>query len=167
MSATGSLTVGRINVPLKKPVTVTHAEGRIDGEFHQVFGALRASPIRVPHTPLSLSLLYGGHFDFHSDEQRMGELDMTLRLSSPGLPRGCSIGGRGQEPVHLILKAVGEPGPGGMPEAGDNSFTAPRTSGCGVLGPVIDKAIDLPSPSGENAIHLNGKREIRPYAELP
>ncbi|GAA2085183.1 hypothetical protein GCM10009801_46760 [Streptomyces albiaxialis] len=167
MSATGSLKLGRISIPLKKPVTVTHAEGRIDGEFHQVFGGLKAAPIRVPRTPLSLSLRYGGYFDFHTNDQRMGELDLTFGLSAPGLPRRCSIGGGSQDAVHLILKAVGEPEPGEMPEAVDSSFTVPRTSGCGPFGPVLDKAIDLPSPSGENAISLNGERQIRPYAELP
>ncbi|MFG3253909.1 hypothetical protein [Streptomyces sp. NPDC048172] len=167
MSATGSLTLGRISVPLKKPVVITHAEGRIGGEFHQVFGGLKAAPVRVPRTPLSLSLRYGGYFDFHTNEQRMGELDLRFGLSAPGVPRSCSIGGGAREAVHLILKAVGEPEPGEMPEAVDTSFTAPRTSGCGALGSVLDKAIDLPSPSGENAIHLNGKRKIRAYAELP
>lgn len=167
MTATGHLKVGRVDVPLDRPVVVTHAEGRIDGEFRQVFGGLRTDPVRIPGTALRLQTRYGGSFDFHTDEERMGELDVVFGLSGPGLPRGCSAG-TGEKPVHLILQAVGEaPGPGQIPTAEDSTFAAPRSSGCGPLGRVLDRALGLPSASGENSISLNGRRDMRDYTDLP
>ncbi|WP_245996289.1 hypothetical protein [Streptomyces armeniacus] len=167
MTATGHLTVGRIDVPIAEPMRVTHAEGRIDSEFHQVFGGMAAEPIRVPHTPLSVTPQYAGAFDFHSDDQRMGELDVKFRISGPGWARwrDCSIG-NDADAVHLVLKAEGKGGPGKVPHAVDNTFAVPGTSGCGRLGRVLDAALDLPSPAGENRISLEGDRVIRSYTEL-
>ncbi|MGW7519643.1 hypothetical protein ACWGJ2_29045 [Streptomyces sp. NPDC054796] len=163
--ATGHLRLGSAEVPISEPMTVTHAEGRIDGEFHQVFGGLEAAALRVPGTPLSVTPGYGGSFDFLSDEERMGELDMVFGLSGPGLPRTCSIGS-GAEPIGLVLQAVGEPAPGEMPGIEDQRFALPRTSGCGPYGRVLDRLLELPSPSGQNSIHLDGTRFIRAYTEL-
>ncbi len=167
ITATGSLTIGKAHVPLKEPVVITHAEGRIDGEFHQVFGGLEADPVPVPGTPLRMKLRYGGSFDFHSNEERMGELALTLGLSSgPLLPRGCAIGSEAK-PVQLTLQAAGNPAPGQMPDVVAEPFAAPRTSGCGKVGPVLDSALGLPAPPEQNSLYLDGERAIRPYAELP
>ncbi|MGP3978159.1 hypothetical protein ACTWQF_29910 [Streptomyces sp. 8N114] len=170
-TATGSLKVGRLNVPLDKPLVVTHAEGRIDGEFRQVFGGLKADPYPVPGTPLRVKLRYGGSFDFHSDDERVGELALIVGLDggrSPlRLPAACAIGSDA-EPVQLTLKAVGASEPGRLPAMEDRAFTAPRTSHCGRMGPVLDRALALPASSGENRIRLeNDERSIRSYTELP
>lgn len=167
VTATGSLTIGRAHVPLKEPLVITHAEGRIDGEFHQVFGGLKADPVRVPGTPLRMKMRYGGSFDFHSNEERMGELALTFGISSgPLLPRGCAIGSAA-EPVQLILQAVGNPEPGQMPDVMAEPFAAPRTSGCGKFGSVLDSTLGLPAPVEQNSLYLDGERAIRSYTELP
>ncbi|MDJ1131571.1 hypothetical protein [Streptomyces iconiensis] len=168
MTATGRLTVGALSVPLEKPITVTHAEGRIDGVFHQVFGGLKSEPVRIPGSPLRLTMRYGGSFDFHSNDERLGELSVRFLLADRGglLPRNCAIGSTAK-PVQLTLKVVGEPQPGQMPDAQDKTFTAPRTSGCGPLGRLLDRGLDLPAPAGQNEIFLDGDRAIRAYTDLP
>ncbi|RCG14252.1 hypothetical protein DTL70_31860 [Streptomyces diacarni] len=170
-TATGSLKVGRLKVPLDAPLTITHAEGRIDGEFHQVFGGLAAAPARAPGTPLRVDLRYGGSFDFHSDDERVGELALILGLDSGHapvrLPRGCAIGSA-DAPVQLTLTGVSAPEPGRLPAMEDRRFAAPRTSHCGRLGPLLDRALELPASPGDNRIRLqNETRSIRPYTELP
>ncbi|MGY0059942.1 hypothetical protein ACWY4P_25925 [Streptomyces sp. LZ34] len=165
MSATGHLTLGRIDVPIDEPMTVTHAEGRIDGEFAQVFGALSAEPIAVPGTRLTITPRYAGYFDFHTNAERLGELDLKFAVSGPGLPSGCSIG-RDTDAVHLVLKTPDGGGPGATPSIEDTRFAAPRTSGCGPRGRVLDRFLRLPSSSGKNAIHLDGERAVRSYSDL-
>ncbi|MFH8371779.1 hypothetical protein [Streptomyces sp. NPDC018031] len=172
MSATGHLSIGRFDEPIAVPITVTFAEGRMNGEFHQVFGELTASPIRAGRTPLTLTPVYAGYSDFLSTDERRGELDLGFKLSGPALPPGCAIGSDA-DPVHLVLKdteptkVISEKPLIVTFGARDIAFTAPRTSGCGRLGPALDKVLGLPSPSGSNAIDLDATVALRSYRELP
>ncbi|WP_329457352.1 hypothetical protein [Streptomyces sp. NBC_01497] len=161
MSATGHLTLGRIDVPIAAPMTVTHAEGTVDGHHEQVWGGLSATPIRVGRSPFTLTARYAGHFDFLSDATRVGELDLTFTLSGPGLPSGCRAGDDA-DPVHLVFQPAS---PDSTTAIEDVTFAAPGTHGCGVLGPLLDRAAALPSPPGRNSIVLNGERSARSYAD--
>jgi len=170
MTATGHLSLGRVEVPIDRPLAITFAEGRVDGEFRQVFGAMAATPLRVRGTPLSITPRYGGYSDFESNDERRGELDLTFRISGPGVPRGCSIG-TDAAPVHLVLKET-DPSRVVSPDplivafgVADNRFAAPGTSGCGLLGPVLDKALRLPAPAGVNGIDLDARVALRSYGE--
>lgn len=173
MTATGHLTVGRIDEPIDVPMTITFAEGRIDGEYRQVFGEMTAAPIRVGRTPLTVTPVYAGFSDFLANDERRGELDLAFALSGPALPSGCAIGREGEgravrlelkdtEPARVISESPRVVAFG----AQDVSFTAPRTTGCGRLGPALDKVLGLPSPVGRNAIDLDAKVVLRPYTEL-
>lgn len=168
MVATGHLTLGRIDQPIDRPMTVTFAEGRVDGEFAQVFAEMTAEPIRIRHTPWSVTPVYAGFSDFESTDERRGELDLAFALSGPLLPPGCSIGSEA-EPVHLVLKDTRETEVISQEPTvvsfsiADESFAAPRTSGCGRLGPVLDLLLRLPSPAGENGIALDAHVALRPY----
>ncbi|MFI2435948.1 hypothetical protein [Streptomyces sp. NPDC018693] len=170
MTADARLTLGRIDQPLADAMTITFAEGTDNGEYRQVFGAMTAGPTRVRGTALTITPEYGGRSDFHSDDERRGELDLTFRLGGPGVPPGCSIG-TDAEPVRLVLKetvpprvVTREPLVVGFGVA-DHAFTAPRTSGCGLLGPVLDAVLGLPSPAGANFLDLEARVAFRAYGE--
>lgn len=172
MHATGHLRMGRVDVPLTEPMKITFAEGRVNGEFAQVFGGMKAAPVRVGRTPLTLTPQYGGYSDFESDDTRRGEFAIKFAVRPthglPVLPRGCSVG-RDTAPIHLILKDT-EPTRVISPNplvvtfgAQDTEFTAPRTGGCGHLGRMLDHALGLPSASGANAFDMKVRVAIRPY----
>lgn len=171
MQATGRLRVGDVDEPIDRPMTLTFAEGRVDGAYAQVFGEMSAEPIRVGGTPLTLTPRYGGYADFQSDDVRRGELDLTLAVRGPLLPRGCSIGTEATEPIHLVLKdtrpteVISEDPPVVSFGAADAEFAAPRAGGCGRLGGrILDRVLDLPAPAGENRLELDATVAIRPYA---
>ncbi len=172
MHATGHLRMGRVDEPLTEPMRITFAEGRVNGEFRQVFGRMTASAIRVGGTPLTLTPQYGGHSDFLSDDTRRGEFDIKFAIGSahglPALPTDCSVGSD-ENAVHLVLKdtdptrviskdplvvAFG---------AQDVEFAAPSTSGCGRLSRALDRALGLPSAAGANAFDMDVTVAIRPY----
>ncbi|MFF8973602.1 hypothetical protein [Streptomyces sp. NPDC014995] len=175
MHATGHLRMGAIDEPLTEPMKITFAEGRVDGEFRQVFGEMTAAPIRAGGTPLTLTPQYGGYSDFLSDDTRRGEFDIKFAIGSahglPALPwSGCSVGSD-EDAVHLVLKdtdptrvisrdplvvAFG---------AKDAEFAAPDTSGCGPLSRALDRALGLPSAAGANAFDMDVTVAIRPYME--
>ncbi|MDX3457477.1 hypothetical protein PV396_36915 [Streptomyces sp. ME02-8801-2C] len=173
MHATGHLRMGAIDEPLTEPMKITFAEGRVDGEFDQVFGEMTAAPIRAGGTPLTLTPQYGGYSDFLSDDTRRGEFDIKFSIGLahglPALPSsGCSVGGDA-DAVHLVLKdtdptrvisrdplvvAFG---------AQDAEFAAPGTSGCGPLRRALDRALGLPSAAGANAFTMDVTVAIRSY----
>ncbi|MFJ5736800.1 hypothetical protein [Streptomyces microflavus] len=174
MHATGHLRMGAIDEPLTEPMKITFAEGRVDGEFRQVFGRMTAAPIRVGGTPLTLTPQYGGYSDFLSDDTRRGEFDIKFTLGrAHGLPAGPSSGcsvGSDEEAVHLVLKDTDPTRVISRDPlivafaAQDTEFTAPRTTGCGPLGRVLDRALGLPSAAGTNAFTMDVTVAIRPYA---
>jgi hypothetical protein len=171
MSAGGHLTLGRIDQPLGKALTITFAEGTVNGAFHQVFGEMTAAPVRVRGTFLTVTPRYAGHFDFHSNDERRGELDLKFGLSGPAVPPGCSIG-TDAAPVRLVLKETKSPTVVSEKPlvvsfgVEDNRFVAPRASGCRRLGPVLDRALRLPSPAGANSIDLDARVAFRSYSEV-
>jgi hypothetical protein len=57
----GTVQLGRLPEPSLTGLRTTFAEGQCNGGYAQVFGALRAEPVRVPHTPLRLRLEYASN----------------------------------------------------------------------------------------------------------
>ncbi|WP_189532340.1 hypothetical protein [Streptomyces roseolilacinus] len=174
MHATGRLRMGTVDEPLAEPMRIAFAEGRVGGEFRQVFGGMTAAPIRVGGTPLTLTPRYGGFSDFLSDETRRGEFALTFAIGrAHGLPAapspGCSVGGDG-DAVHLVLKdtdptrVISQDPLVVAFGARDARFAAPGTSGCGPLGRVLDRALGLPSAAGVNVFDMKVVVGIRPYA---
>ncbi|MFD3329642.1 hypothetical protein [Streptomyces sp. NPDC058701] len=173
MHATGHLRMGAVDEPLNEPMEITFAEGRVDGEFRQIFGVMTAAPIRVGRTPLTLTPQYGGYSDFLSDDTRRGEFDIKFALGlAHGLPAlppsGCSVGSD-EDAVHLVLKDT-------VPTrviskeplvvafgAQDAEFAAPGTHDCGPLSRTLDRALGLPSASGANTFDMDVRVAIRPY----
>ncbi|MER7575167.1 hypothetical protein [Streptomyces sp. NPDC126514] len=174
MHATGHLRMGAVDEPLTEPMKITFAEGRVDGEFRQVFGEMAAAPIQVGRTPLTLTPQYGGYSDFLSDDTRRGEFDLTFAIGAarilPALPSsGCSVGSD-EDAVHLVLKDTAptrvlskDPLVVAF-SAQDTEFAAPGTSGCGRLNRAVDRVLDLPSAAGANAFDMDVTVAIRPYA---
>lgn len=172
MHATGHLRMGAIDEPLTEPMKITFAEGRVDGEFRQVFGEMAAAPIRVGGTPLTLTPRYGGYSDFLSDTTRRGEFDIKFAIGSvrglPALPSsGCSVGSD-EDAVHLVLKdtdptrVISRDPLVAAFGAQDAEFAAPGTSGCGRVGRALDRALGLPSAAGANAFDMDVTVAIRP-----
>ncbi|MFF7177868.1 hypothetical protein [Streptomyces sp. NPDC008121] len=175
MHATGRLRMGAIDEPLTEPMKITFAEGRVGGEFRQVFGKMTAAPIRVGGTPLTLTPRYGGYSDFLSDDTRRGEFDITFAIGvAHGLPAPlssrCSVGSA-ENAVHLVLKdtdptrVISKDPLVAAFGAQDAEFAAPGTSGCGPLRRVLDRALGLPSAAGANAFDMDVTVAIRPYGE--
>ncbi len=174
MLATGHLRMGTIDEPITEPMKITFAEGRVNGEFRQVFGEMTAAPIRAGRTPLTLTPQYGGYSDFLSDDTRRGEFDIKFAIGAvhgllPARPSSrCSVGSD-EDAVHLVLKDT-EPTRVISTDplvvtfgAQDVEFAAPRTSGCGPLGRVLDRALGLPSAAGANAFTMDVTVAIRSY----
>jgi hypothetical protein len=173
MHATGHLRMGAIDEPLAEPMKITFAEGRVGGEFRQIFGEMTAEPIRVGSTPLSLTPQYGGYSDFLSDDRRRGEFDIRFAIGSahglPLLPSDCSVGSD-ENAVHLVLKdteptrLISQDPLVAVFGAHDAEFAAPATSGCGRLGRALDRVLGLPSAAGENVFDMDVTVAIRPYS---
>jgi hypothetical protein len=107
-------------------------------------------------------------------------LPVKVHLENPLLGSECYIGSTA-EPITLNLTTgattggpTGKPGTKKTKEEGgileisgtslvSNSFTAPKATGCGLLGlldGIINSKIGLPSAAGKNVAVLNGKVEI-------
>jgi hypothetical protein len=107
-------------------------------------------------------------------------LPIKVHLENPLLGSNCYIGSN-SEPITLNLTTgattggpTGKPGTKKTKEKGrileiagtslvSNTFTAPKATGCGLLGlldGIIDSKIGLPSAAGKNVAVLNGKVEI-------
>jgi hypothetical protein len=107
-------------------------------------------------------------------------LPVKVRLENPLLGSACYIGSNA-EPLKLkLVTGATSGGPTGKPgtltskeEGGiavisgvslvDNTFSAPKATGCGLLGLLdgtVDNQVGLPSPAGKNLAVLNGKVEI-------
>ncbi|MGW6483815.1 hypothetical protein ACWGDS_39220 [Streptomyces sp. NPDC055059] len=175
MHATGYLRMGAFDEPLTEPMKITFAEGRVDGEFRQVFGEMTAAPIQVGGTPLTLTPHYGGYSDFLSDDTRRGEFDIKFAIGSAhGLPAlassGCSVGSD-DNAVHLVLKdtdptrVISKDPLVVTFGAQDTQFAAPGTSGCGPLSHALDRALGLPSAAGANTFDMDVTVAIRPYIQ--
>ncbi|WP_371598838.1 hypothetical protein [Streptomyces sp. NBC_00564] len=173
MHATGHLRMGAVDEPLTEPMTITFAEGRVDGEFRQVFGQMTAAPIRVAGTPLTLTPQYGGYSDFLSDDTRRGEFDIKFAIGTAhGVPTRpsshCSVGSD-EDAIHLVLKDTDPTRVISTDPlvvtfgAQDTEFAAPGTSGCGPLRRTLDRTLGLPSAAGANAFDMDVTVAIRPY----
>src|SRR2546429_4352364 len=76
--AHGTVRIGALPELTIPRIKTTFAEGRLNGEYAQVFGALRADPVRVRGSLVRLE--YAGFADFLSVGDRMGELHLKLAV---------------------------------------------------------------------------------------
>ena len=153
----GKLTIHDREIPLGE-MRLTFSEGRVNGQYAQVFGALRHAPVTVPDLAgTTLELHYGGYSDFQSNDARRGELDVSATLRHPLLRKDCALG---------VLHTVVHDDPAVPPTVlsktpptmhfgvVDPDLALPATHGCGPLGKLVDRKLGLPSPSGENTFQL-------------
>jgi hypothetical protein len=165
----GKLTIHDQEIPLGE-VRLTFSEGRVNGQYAQVFGSMRHAPARVPGLAgATIQLRYGGYSDFQSNDERRGELDVYAVLRHPLLRKDCSIGSA-SAPLHTVV----HDDPAVPPRLiSDNPKTAyfgvvdpdlalPETQSCGALGRLVDQRMGLPSPSGENAFYQTTYVQYRP-----
>lgn len=154
----GVLTIGGREIPLGE-MRLTFSEGRIRGQYAQVFGALRHAPVRVPGLAgTTLQLRYGGYSDFQSNDQRRGELDVYAVLRHPLLGKECTVGTPGA-PLHTVVHddpanpptVISQNPPTFHFGVVDPDLPVPVTHGCGLLGKLVDRRLGLPSASGANS----------------
>ncbi|MGW3999753.1 hypothetical protein ACWEF6_40195 [Amycolatopsis sp. NPDC004772] len=150
----GKLTIGAQEIPLGE-MRLTFSEGRVNGQYAQVFGALRHEPVRVPGLAgTTLQLRYGGSSDFQGNDERRGELDVYAVLRHPLLRKGCSIG-TAAAPLHTVVHddpalpptVLSRNPPTFHFGVVDPALALPATQGCGPLGNLVDRKLGLPSAS--------------------
>ncbi|MEU4766066.1 hypothetical protein AB0H12_22680 [Actinosynnema sp. NPDC023794] len=180
--SSGTIKFGDLAEQSTGAMRLTFAERRLDGEFAQVFGALRAEPTNVPggllgvpgHHPVlraDLRVEYAGFADFLSDGDRMGVQHLKLRVVNGLLPRTCSIG---DEDDPLVFQPIRTSGPDRISAdppvlrftIEDNAFAVPPARGCGGLDRLVDKRFGLPSPSGANSMKLTTLVGLKSYTGL-
>ncbi|HVK22437.1 MAG TPA: hypothetical protein VM677_13855 [Actinokineospora sp.] len=169
MAATGTFHLGRLPELDLGTLRLTFAEGSLHGKFAQTFGALHAEETRIPHSHIRLRLEYAGYSDFLSTDDRMGELHLKLAVTGPLIPATCTIG-TNADPIRFTVKRtapteVVSTNPLVVKFAiADETFTAPKATGCGPFGPMINHRIGLPSEAGASSLKLSTRVGIRSYA---
>jgi hypothetical protein len=171
LMSTGTVTFGTIAEQPTGPMRMTFAEGLLNGEYAQVFGALRAEPVHIPLLRANIRLEYAGYADFHSNGDQMGEQHLKIRVISRLLPTTCTIGSN-QDPI--TFKPIRTSGPDVISTnppvlrftIEDTTFATPRAHGCGHLNRLVDKRFGLPSPTNTNAMTLTTTVGLRSYTQL-
>jgi hypothetical protein len=178
--STGTLSFGTVSEQSAGSMRLTFAEGRLDGKFAQVFGALRAEPVPVPGgllaTPrqnpllrMDIQLRYAGFADFLSDGDRMGTQHLKIGVISPLLPKTCTIGSDADPIVFKPIRTAGPDVISTNPQVlrftiADSTFAMPRLQGCGAFGPLLSRRLGVPAPSGASTMTLNTFVGLRDYA---
>ncbi|HET6709080.1 hypothetical protein [Amycolatopsis sp.] len=148
----GKLTIGKQEIPLGE-MRLTFSEGRVNGQYAQVFGTLEHEPVRVPGLAgTTLQLRYGGYSDFESNDERRGELDVYAVLSHPLLRKECSVG-TAAAPLHTVVHddpalpptVLSRNPPTFHFGVVDPDLALPAAQGCGPLGKLVDRKLGLPS----------------------
>lgn len=167
MAATGTAKFGNLPTLDLSMLRMTFAEGTLDGRFAQTFGALRAEPVRIPRSHLSMVFQYAGFSDFQSNDQRMGEVHLKLAIKGVGVPTTCAIG-TDADPIRFVVKRqtpteVVSTNPLVVRfSVADTAFSVPRSSGCGPFSRMIDNRLGLPAAEG-NSLMLDNRVGIRGY----
>lgn len=172
LMSSGTIRFGNLAEQPTGAMRLTFAEGTLNGEFAQVFGALRAEPTRVSGgLPMDMRIEYAGFADFHSVGDQMGEQHLKIRLISRLLPDTCTIGSD-RDPIRFRPIRTGGPDmistnpPVLRFTIEDTLFAVPKSHGCGGLGRLVDRRFGLPSPAGTNAMALTTLVGLRSYAEI-
>jgi hypothetical protein len=179
LMSNGTIRFGRIAEQPTGAMRLTFAEGTLDGKYAQVFGALRADPVRVPggllgtgdRNPLlrmDTRIEYAGYADFHSNGDQMGEQHLKLRVISPLLPDTCTIGSD-QDPI--TFRPIRTSGPDTISTdprvlrftIEDNAFAVPGAHGCGDLDHLVNWRFGLAAPAGTNAMTFTTLVGLRGY----
>ena len=184
LMSTGSIKFGNLAEQPTGAMRLTFAEGQLDGEFAQVFGALRAEPARVPggllglpgteRNPLlrmDMRIEYAGFADFLSDGDRMGEQHLKIRVLSGLLPGSCTIGAD-DDPIEF--KPIRTSGPDTISTdppvlrftIEDKEFAVPTARGCGGLDHFVNRRFGLPASSGANTMTLTTLVGLKSYTQL-
>jgi hypothetical protein len=165
----GKLTIDDQEIPLGE-LRLAFSEGRVNGQYAQVFGALRHTPVRVPGLAgTTIQLRYGGYSDFQGNDVRRGELDVYAVLRHPLLREECSIG-TAAAPLHTVVHddpalpptVLSKNPPTFHFGVVDPDLALPATQGCGPLGKLVDRKLGLPSPSGQNTFHQTTYVQYKP-----
>jgi hypothetical protein len=173
LMSTGTIRFGGLAEQPTGAMRLTFAEGELDGKFAQVFGALRAEPVRVPggllgvpgsdvRNPLlrmETRIEYAGFADFLSNGDHMGEQHLKIRVISRLLPATCTIG-TDQDP--LRFRPIRTSGPDQVSTdppvlrftIEDTRFAVPRAYGCGGFDQLVSRRFGLPAAEGANTMTL-------------
>lgn len=180
--STGTVRFGTLAEQPAGSMRLTFAEGLLNGTYAQVFGALRAEPVRVPggllgvpaaeHNPLlrmDIQLRYAGFADFLSDGDRMGTQHLKLGVISPLVTPHCTIGSDADPIVFRPVRTAGPDVISTNPPVlrftiTDGAFAVPGPHGCGGFDRLLSRRLGVPAPAGTNAMTLTTYVGIRGYA---
>lgn len=128
----------------------------------------------LPYNKVQVQAKYSGGFDFNLPTTG---INLKIKLINDAIGNGCFIGSN-KDPLKLNLgidfnkitvvtegdytDPFNNPPILQMPTE-DTTFAVPKTSGCGIFGPVIDWKAGLPSASGNNAASFQLYMATAPY----
>jgi hypothetical protein len=165
--SSGTIRFGNVAEQSTGTMRMTFAERNVNGDYAQVFGALRAEPIPGPLPHMSMRIEYAGYANFLSDGDRMGEQHLKIRL----LPGPCTIGSD-QDPIKF--RPIRTSGPDVISTdppvlrftIEDTAFTVPKARGCGPFDRLVNRRLGLPAPAGTNAMTFTTLVGLKQYTEL-
>jgi hypothetical protein len=179
--STGTVQLGALAEQPTGSMRLTFAEGRLDGEYAQVFGALRSEPVRVPggllglprteRNPLlrmEIQLRYAGFADFQSDGDHMGTQHLELGVRSPLVPTSCTVGTDADPIVFRPIRTAGPDVISTNPRVlrftiADGAFAVPGPHGCGAFDRLLSRRLGVPAPAGTNTMTLTTYVGVRAY----
>lgn len=165
MIATGQLSLGSLELPAIAPMTITHAEGKLNGVDAQVFGRLRGALTSVAGGLLQVTPRYAGQADFFQHGDIKGSVTLRFELRGPLLPRSCVV-----DPLRTELRQVGDTTvvstqpPVLAFSMVDDALTVPAARHCGPLTGLLNRRAGLPGPG---QLRLDTQYSYLGYDALP
>ncbi|TCO45330.1 hypothetical protein [Actinocrispum wychmicini] len=179
--STGTARFGALAEQPLGTMRLTFAEGRLDGKYAQVFGSLKAEPVEVPgglfgvpgteRNPLlrlRIQVRYAGFSDFLSVGDRMGTQHLKVGVTSPLVPKSCTIGDDTDPIVFQPLRTAGPDVISTNPPVlrfamADNAFAVPGPHGCGAFTHLLSRRLGVPAAANTNAMSLVTYVGLRGY----
>ncbi|MBW8483813.1 hypothetical protein [Actinomadura parmotrematis] len=186
----GSMKIGSIDQPLTAAtamrITAISGTDPRTGDTRTIVESVKSAPMTVaggalgipgsddllPLLKLQVQPVYAGNFTMRFTEDGMGinsTIDLRIKVINALMDKNCSVG-TAAAPVKLNLNADMDTFTWYDDALGvtvhDNAFSAPATSGCGLLAPIADLRSGLPSASGKNSATFRLYLASKSYTEL-
>ncbi|MBW8481475.1 hypothetical protein [Actinomadura parmotrematis] len=173
----GEMKLGGLTQQVTKPITIPVAVGVQDWKVVLATppGGFQSPPLDVPAGNLPLPLPGVTATVAQAGEVKPGklvipdELPIKIKVSSVLLSAGCAIGSEAA-PIRLkpALSNLSLGTVGGVAviktKITDRTFAVPAATDCGLLTPVLNPLLGLPSAAGKNSADLDTVIRVKSYA---